>query len=221
MTENRVGLYDLNYRTYDKWYEDNTFAYLSELKVLKRVLPKKGNGLEIGVGTGRFASPLGIRYGIDPSRKMIALAKKRGVIVVMGCGETLPFADACFDHVAVINTLCFVKNPAETLTESHRVLKNNGTLVVGFIEKNSFLGQAYQAKKSRFYKSAHFFSLEELTELTKSFGFSRFSFHQSIFQFPEKIVSVEKPKRGFGKGGFVVMAVQKDMSDGQENDVQR
>jgi len=220
MIENTVDLYDLNYRTYDKWYEDHKFAYLSELKALKRVVPKKGNGLEIGVGTGRFAAPLGIRYGIDPSKKMIPLAKKRGVIVVLGCGETLPFADACFDHAAVINTLCFVKNPNQTLRESHRVLKNSGTLVVGFIERNSFLGQAYQTKKSRFYKSAHFFSVEELTELIKSFGFSRFSFHQSIFQFPEKIVSIEKPKRDFGRGGFVVMAAKKDIRDSQKSDVQ-
>jgi len=56
MTYQIVNLYDSNYRTYDKWYDDNKFAYLSELEVLKRVMPKKGGGLEIGVGTGRFAA---------------------------------------------------------------------------------------------------------------------------------------------------------------------
>jgi len=56
-------------------------TYLSELKALKKVILEKKKGLEIGVGTGRFASPLGIEYGIDPSEKMLEIAKKRGVKV--------------------------------------------------------------------------------------------------------------------------------------------
>jgi len=60
-----VNIFDRYYKRYDNWYEKNKFAYLSELKTVRKVLPRKGKGLEIGVGTGRFAAALGISTGID------------------------------------------------------------------------------------------------------------------------------------------------------------
>jgi len=79
-----MKIFDKYYKKYDLWYERNRFAYLSELEAIKKVLPKKGKGLEIGVGTARFAKPLGIKYGIDPSKKMLEIAKKKGVNVRLG-----------------------------------------------------------------------------------------------------------------------------------------
>lgn len=52
---------------YDDWFEAHPDAYQSEVEALRRLLPQPGFGLEIGVGTGRFASPLGIQVGIDPA----------------------------------------------------------------------------------------------------------------------------------------------------------
>ena len=54
---------------YDSWFDRNPYAYKSELKAISALIPK-GKGIEIGVGTGRFAKPLGIKFGIEPSRKM-------------------------------------------------------------------------------------------------------------------------------------------------------
>ena len=76
-----MNIFNHNYKKYDLWYERNKFAYLSELEAVKKVLPKRGEGLEIGVGTGRFAAPLGITAGVDPSKNMIKIAKKRGIDV--------------------------------------------------------------------------------------------------------------------------------------------
>ena len=115
---------------YDDWYDKNKFAYLSELEAVKKVLPKKGEGLEIGVGTGRFADPLNIKTGIDPSENMIRLAKKRGVNAKLGSGEQLLFKNSTFDYVAIIITLCFVQNPQKVLKESGRVLKQKGKVQV-------------------------------------------------------------------------------------------
>jgi len=70
-----MNIFDIYTNEYDQWYERNKFVYLSELEALKKVVPKKGKGLEIGVGTGRFAEPLGISYGLDPSEKMLEIAK--------------------------------------------------------------------------------------------------------------------------------------------------
>ena len=202
------NIFDKYYKKYDKWYDKNKFAYLSELEAIKKVLPKRGKGLEIGVGTGRFAHALGIAIGIDPSKNMLEIAKRKGIDVKLGFGESLPFGNAVFDYVAIIITLCFVENPLKVLKESRRVLKKNGKVVIGIVDKDSFLGKYYQKKKSIFYKKANFFSVKELTDLLKATGFNKFSYYQTIFQLPKEINSIEKTKKGFEKGGFIVVSAQ-------------
>lgn len=55
---------------YDQWYDTPSFAYLSEIKAIRRFIPSKGFGVEIGVGTGRFSLPFSITVGVDPSKAM-------------------------------------------------------------------------------------------------------------------------------------------------------
>ena len=204
-----MSVFDKNYKRYDSWYEKNKYIYLSELEAIKKVVPKSGKGLEIGVGTGRFAEPLGIKNGVEPSKNMAHIARERGIDVKIGRGEKIPFRNTTFDYVAIIIALCFVQNPQKVLKESRRVLKKKGKLIIGIIDKNSFLGKLYQKKKSAFYKQAHFFSATEVTELLKATGFNRFSYYETLFKHPGKITSVEKPRKGCGKGSFVVISSQK------------
>jgi ubiquinone/menaquinone biosynthesis C-methylase UbiE len=203
------NLFDRHFEKYDIWYEEHKFAYLSELEAIKQVLPKKGTGLEIGVGTGRFAAPLGIQFGIDPSEKMLKIAKERGINVQQGSGENLPFSNASFDYIAIIITICFVKNPQKVIKEACRVLKKHGKIILGIVDKNSFLGKFYQSKKSVFYKQAHFFTAEELAGLLVSEKFGNISYYQTLYDLPDKITSVQKPEKSYGKGGFVVIAAHK------------
>jgi len=203
------NIFDRYYQKYDAWYDKHKFAYLSELEAIKRVLPKKGKGLEIGVGTGRFAAALGITMGIDPSRNMLEIAKKRGVKVQLDSGEKLYFKNSSFDYVTIIITLCFVKDPLKVLDEARRVLKKNGKIIIGIIDKESFLGKFYQSRKSVFYKQANFFGVRELVDLLKTIGFNRISYYQTIYKLPDKISSIQKAKKGFGKGGFIVIGAYK------------
>ena len=204
-----MNVFDRDYKRFDSWYDRNRFSYLSELKALKKVLPKFGKGLEIGVGTGRFAAPLEITLGIDPSFEMIKIASQRGVNVRWGFGEDLPFWDETFDYVAVIITLCFVKDPLKVLQESWRVLKKNGKIIIGIIDKDSFLGRFYQKKESIFYKNANFFTVKRLTGLLHTSQFERVSYYQTLFQLPSDMISVQEPEKGFGRGGFVVISGRK------------
>jgi ubiquinone/menaquinone biosynthesis C-methylase UbiE len=207
-----MKIFDIYSKEYDQWYEENKFAYLSELEALKKVVPKKGKGLEIGVGTGRFAQPLGVAFGIDPSKKMLEIAKKRGIKTFVGKGENLPFTDNEFDYVLIVITICFVKKPEKVISEARRVLKNNGKLIIGIVDKNSHLGKFYQEKKRqghRFYKFANFFSAKEIIKLLEKYNFKEIVTYQTIFQPLENIKKVEKPKKGFGKGGFVVVCGKK------------
>jgi len=204
-----MNIFDRHYKKYDAWYDRNKYTYLSELKAIKKCLPKKGKGLEIGVGTARFAAALGIKFGIDPSINMIKIAKRRWVDARVGVGEDLPFKNNSFDYVAIIITLAFVKDPQKVLKEARRVLKKNGKVVIGIIDKDSFLGKFYHKKKGIFYKKANFLSVGYLTELLKSLGFKYLSYYQTIFKLPDKITSVQSPEKGFGKGGFVIINARK------------
>jgi len=119
-----MKIFDIYSKEYDQWYEENKFAYLSELEALKKVVPKKGKGLEIGVGTGRFAQPLGVTFGIDPSKKMLEIAKKRGIKTSVGKGENLPFTDNEFDYVLIVITIyVLLKSQKEWYLKQEEYLK--------------------------------------------------------------------------------------------------
>ncbi len=104
----RTAPFDIHHRRYDEWFVHHAAAYQSELLAVRALLPWRGLGLSIGVGTGRFAAPLGVRVGIDPARAVLSYAVKRGVTVVQGTAEALPFANNSFDYILSVTTICFV-----------------------------------------------------------------------------------------------------------------
>ena len=195
---------------YEKWFDNNRFAYLSELKGVESLFPT-GKGVEIGVGTGRFTGPLSIGFGVDPSFSMLKRARMRGVRVVEGVGEYLPFADCSFDFALIVTTLCFLRDIEGTLAEIKRILKRSGNIILAFIDKNSFLGKLYMKKKENnsFYKLAKFYSVEEITKKLVKAGFSNPEIKQTLFSFPEELNSIDDIKDGYGKGGFVIVRMRK------------
>ena len=52
-----INHYQKTWRSYDKWFDTHKALYQSKLAALRKVV-HSGTGLEIGVGTGRFAAPL-------------------------------------------------------------------------------------------------------------------------------------------------------------------
>jgi ubiquinone/menaquinone biosynthesis C-methylase UbiE len=207
-----MEVFDKYFEDYDQWYEDNKLVYLSELEAFKKVIPINKKGLEIGVGTGRFAEPLGIEYGVDPSENMLSIARKRGIKTFVGKGENLPFPDKEFDYVLLAITICFVENPDKVIEEARRVLKDNGKIIIGIVDRNSPLGEFYLEKKKeghKFYKYATFYSTEEIIEMLKKHNFKDFIFYQTIFGSIKDIKEIEEPKEGYGEGSFVVISATK------------
>jgi ubiquinone/menaquinone biosynthesis C-methylase UbiE len=109
MNKKIIHHFQKTWMDYDRWYDVHPALCQSELAALKKVVPS-GAGLEIGVGTGRVAAPLGVRFGLDPAINMLWLAKKRGIRVVQGLGESLPFEDQSFDFVQIVFVVEFVDN---------------------------------------------------------------------------------------------------------------
>ncbi len=86
-----VNIFDLQSDQYEAWFKKNSFVYQSELLAIKALMPRQGRAIEIGVGSGLFAGPLGIKMGIDPSRVMLEKANARGIHTTQGVAEALPF----------------------------------------------------------------------------------------------------------------------------------
>ncbi|MFA7404395.1 MAG: class I SAM-dependent methyltransferase [Pelobacteraceae bacterium] len=189
---------------YDAWFEKHPDLYLAELEAIRSFIPVNGSGIEIGVGAGRFAAPLGIPIGVDPAPRMADLARHRGVEVVPGMAEDLPFADCSFDFAIMVTVVCFLDDVGLAFREACRILKPNGTLVIGFIDQESELGYYYSQKKeqSRFYRDATFYSVSELVGLLTNAGFLDFAYRQTLF--PEETTNLTV-KEGYGSGGFVVI----------------
>ncbi|MGM1055732.1 MAG: class I SAM-dependent methyltransferase [Bacteroidota bacterium] len=194
---------------YDKWFDTHADWFSSELAALKMAVPKSGKGIEIGVGTGRFARELGIKTGVEPSENMAALASERGIEVLSGYAEDLPVEDAVFDYTLMVTVDCFLQDLLKAFKEARRITKPGGAIIIGMISKSSHLGKNYEQKKkdNPFYKSARFHEVEEAKKLLEQAGFQNFSFWQTLVN-PEEETS-EKPLQGFEKGGFVVIKAEK------------
>jgi SAM-dependent methyltransferase len=203
----KATAFEENTSRYDAWFEKHPDQYHAELEALRCLLPTTGRGVEIGVGTGRFAAPLGISLGVEPSPQMAEVARRRGIEVAKGVAESLPFADNSFDFAVMVTVVCFFDDVAKSFRETWRILKPGGTLVVGFIDKDSELGRSYSHNKeqSTFYKNAQLFSARELAKFLTQAGFSGFSYRQTLFPEETPPLTVQD---GFGTGGFVVIQAQ-------------
>lgn len=204
----RIAPFETHHQRYEAWFDKHEAAYISELLALRPFVPWVGRGLEIGGGSGRFAVPLGVQEGVDPSWAMLFHAAKRGIKVVQGVAENLPFASGCFDYALVVTTICFVDSAAEMLAEAHRVLKPGGRLVIGFIDRESNLGQDYllHQAESVFYREATFFSADEVDSLLLETGFSIDGWGQTLCCPLAEIREIETLRAGRGQGAFVVVA---------------
>lgn len=189
---------------YDEWFEKNHDLHEAELEAIRQLIPPLGaEGVEVGVGSGKFAAALGIKIGVEPSEKMAIKAKKQGINVYLGMAEDLPFPDDRFDFVLMVTTICFVDDVVKTFREAFRVLKPSGCIIIGFLDKETELGKQYADKreKSKFYKEAIFFSTQEVLKYLKKVGFRIVKIRQTLIpkQLPETILD------GFGRGAFVVI----------------
>ncbi len=199
----RTESFERHVDRYDTWFERNRSLHQAELAAVRALMPTApGMSVEVGVGTGQFAAPLSIGTGIEPSAAMAALARARGIRVCRGVAEGLPFANNSFALVLMVTVICFVDNPLQSLREAYRTLRPGGDLLVGFIDRNSELGQAYQAsaRTSDFYRDARFVSGRAVARLFRDAGFGEVRFKQTLMprQAPLSL------RDGFGQGAFVV-----------------
>lgn len=197
---------------YDAWFEENSAAYKSELRAVSSLMPTCRRAVEVGVGTGRFAAPLGIGTGVEPSATMADFARRRGVDVVSGVAEDLPFEDGSFDLVLIATTVCFLDDLRKALSEANRVLEDGGFVIVALLDRETELGRSYDLKKDKspYYRHARFRSSAEMMAALSEAGFGEPVSVQTITSPPSKMREPEDPAPGTGKGLFAVMRARKE-----------
>jgi ubiquinone/menaquinone biosynthesis C-methylase UbiE len=201
--------FDIFTEEYENWFKENELVFQSELLALKQVIPVGKEGIEIGIGSGIFAEKLDIKFGIDPSEKMLNYAAQRNLTVKKGFAENLPYPDNSFDFAAFITSLCFIDNPGKAIKEAHRIIKDKGDIIIAFIDKESSLGKSLLMEKedSKFYRHAKFYSVSELTSMIVNNHFEITEIYQTLTEINLKIP--ENPMKGHGKGSFVVIKGRK------------
>ncbi len=197
---------------YDMWFEKHCWVYDAELRAVSSLFEQRGKCcIEIGVGTGRFGKPLGVKIGVDPSVNMGVIAREKGITVVRGIAENLPFKDSVADGVLMVTVICFVSNIISAFRESFRILSKGGSILVGMVDRNSKIGKEYTSSRQNvpFYYRANFQSVDDVIVTMKETGFKDFHFRQTIFQDPSKITDYHIVKEGYGQGLFVAIRALK------------
>jgi len=208
-----ISLFDSHVEEYEKWYDRYPFVFQSEVEALREMMPEGDNlsGIEVALGTGRLAQALGIKEGVEPSAAMREVAMKRGIEVINGVAEQLPYKDLRFDFVMMAFCISYFNDLHVAFKEVYRVLKRNGVLVLGFLDKHSIIGSQYELKRpgSIFYKTAIFYTVDKVIFELNRAGFKHLKIAQTLFHKLEDIHSVEPSRPGFGEGSFVVIQAAK------------
>lgn len=133
MTEKQDWLNE--YKTYPDTVPGG-FIGMHESRVLPLAyeIPLKSKVLDIGANSGEFMKLLKEKRecdvsGVDVSDVAIAKAKEKGIEIVNCDAASLPFADATFDVVVLMEVLSHLIDPDLVLKEAKRVLKPSGILM--------------------------------------------------------------------------------------------
>lgn len=215
----RSSPFDVDADRYDLWFESREGQAIFEIEktCLQTLLrPCKALWLEVGVGSGRFACAFGISEGLDPSSAMLTIAARRSIRTVCGIGEDLPYRDATFGGVLMVTTLCFVSDAKRSLSECHRVLRHDGTLVVGIVPAESAWGRSYRAKGQEghpFYSKAKFYTCGQVAHICAEVGFA-FDKAISCLQTSPGEEPMPNLEEGINESaGFVAMRFQRDIAE--------
>ncbi len=132
---------------YDQW----VFPSILDLVMRQKQLAKyrgavvggaRGRVLEVGVGSGLnfpfYGHQVERVFGLDPSPRLLAIARRRAeaakvpIELLLGSATAIPLADQSVDTIVMTWTLCSIPDAPAALAELRRVLKPDGQLL--FVE---------------------------------------------------------------------------------------
>ncbi len=167
---------------YDKWYDSKMGSFADQVQTeLAFSLFKPTAGmkiLDVGCGTGNFSiklAEMGCKVvGIDVSDEMLDKARKKAKAKDLNIEfhimdvYNLDFSHETFDGVFSMAAFEFIKEPQNAYEEMYRVLKKNGHMLIGTINRKSSWGEMYLSKEFQektVFKYADFKSMDDLKSL--------------------------------------------------------
>jgi len=207
--------------------------------ILQNLCHEKGKNLvmvDVGCGSGKFYQGLeefvSLYIGIDPSDKMLSYASTDGSqFLIRGIGENLPLRSGIADIVLLKSVLDQCYSPSQVISESKRVLKDDGWIMISLSNRDSyysFIRKIYN--RLRGHKGEHVFESSQLfyfkssevedtlkkqnLEIAKSISLGYFAFphfiqwiipnrvFSALIDFADRIGSAILPKRG---GAFIIV----------------
>jgi len=184
----------VDYRLMSKYYDETRVPLIQDVLefCLSKIvdLGKISIGsivLDVGCGTGIYTIPLAektdaVVFGLDSSKEMIKKAKMKedGQTVkwLIGEAENLPFDNARFDCVFMTLVIHQIVNKKKAVDEVHRVLKQNGTIVV-MTKSHGQLKRSVVADfpKTRQIDLRRFPTIPVLKDMLSSAGFEYTRYH--------------------------------------------
>lgn len=151
----------------------------SRLDSIEKLLPRRGNILDVGCGVGHFLARARDRgwtvQGLDISKTASTAAREAyGLDVKVATLAESPFEPETFDAVSLWDVIEHIRTPLQDLKAVHRILKPGGILVMKTPNEDSLYKSlariAYRMlkKKGSFllkyvYYVPHYFSYSEKT----------------------------------------------------------
>ena len=149
--------------------EDSHFWFVGKRYFIETYLRKINSQLskilDVGSGTGgatKYLSKFGAVTGVETNSFAIKMARQRGLKIIKGEVEKLPFKKNAFDLVTVFDVLYHknVKNVNLAISEIRRVLKIRGYLLITDSAFRSLSG-----KHSKSVAEARRFTIAELKDI--------------------------------------------------------
>ena len=166
---------------YANYIDDSAVIKRNARKYLELILKHKLMGrrlLDIGCATGVFlaeAKTSGFKpFGIDASSYAVTQAQKVfNSQVKLGILSTVKFPPRSFDLITMFDVFEHLHDPIQDLDRCHRLLENNGLLVINTGNTNSFLAKLEGHNWHFFIPPQHlyFYSTANLKALLRAHGF--------------------------------------------------
>ncbi|MCC6748252.1 MAG: class I SAM-dependent methyltransferase [Deltaproteobacteria bacterium] len=228
--------YDHFSEVYERRRHEGYHVLIDELEVRVAEPYCGGRVLEAGCGTGlilkRLAPGAQQAVGIDLSSGMLSGARRRGLSVLQGSVEHLPFPDEHFDAVVSFKVLAHVPNIRGALAEFARVTRPGGHLVLEFYNRRSLrhlikrvkrptrVGSAYtdddvftrydtiEEIKAYLPRGIHLHAVRGVRVVTPVSHVHDLPVVRSVFAAAERLASDAPVLRGLG--GFLIVVLRKE-----------
>jgi demethylmenaquinone methyltransferase/2-methoxy-6-polyprenyl-1,4-benzoquinol methylase len=137
-------------------------------------LPADGWVLDAGGGTGRIAAQLRAIAGnlvlLDRSQPMLRQAQRKGLWPIQSDVARLPFSDARFDRVVVVDALHHFADQPAAIRDLLRVLKPGGRLVIEEPDIRRFAVKLVALAERLALMGSHFSSPAEIRAMVAAQG---------------------------------------------------